>query len=416
MPGAAWAGSFASLGDLNVYSNGPSLSMSAPGPYGGQYQCTELAHRWLAIRWGEPNGHLGEAASWWDNGPSMPVPLVQHPNGGADGPQFGDIIVFGATSFDTTGHVAVVIGATATGVTVVEQNWSATAGRATIPISGTTMPPRWGLPILGWLRPTPRPYVANASGPGGYAVDGYGGVHPWGSAPWVASGAYWPGWDIARGIVRQPGKNAGYVLDGFGGLTPFGGAAPVSITGYWPGRDLARGAAIRADGKSGYVLDAFGGLHPFGGAPYVAVSGYWPNWDIARGVALRSDGTSGWVVDGFGGLHPFGGAPGVSGTGYWSGWDIVRGIAVVPGTDSGYVLDAYGPVHAFGAARALNTSFTFPSSNDGVGIVMTASGGSGGGTSYDAYIGYRNGTVATTSRSGNVPFDQAGLPINHGIA
>ena len=253
VPGPAWAGSFASLGDLNVYSNGGDLSNSTPGPYGGQYQCTELAHRWISIRYGEPrNAGLGSAASWWTDGPSAPVPLIQHPNGGADGPRFGDILVFGATSYDTTGHVAVVTGATATTVGIVEQNWSSTAGAATLPISGTTMPARWGLPVLGWLRPTAPAYApastSTTSTTGGYSVDGYGGIQPYGGAPRVSGSAYWPGWDIARGIVRQPGKDSGYVLDGFGGLHPFAqGAGPApparSVSAYTPGQDTFIGVA-----------------------------------------------------------------------------------------------------------------------------------------------------------------------------
>ena len=80
--------------------------------------------------------------------------------------------------------------------------------------------------------------------PAGYVLDGWGGIHPFGSAPSVASGGYWKGWDIARSIAMVAGPSpAGYVLDGFGGLHPFGGAPAVTVTRYW-GYDTGREVAI----------------------------------------------------------------------------------------------------------------------------------------------------------------------------
>jgi hypothetical protein len=32
-------------------------------------------------------------------------------------------------------------------------------------------------------------------------LDGWGGIHPFGTAPNVASGGYWTGWDIAVGLA-----------------------------------------------------------------------------------------------------------------------------------------------------------------------------------------------------------------------
>ena len=72
---------------------------------------------------------------------------------------------------------------------------------------------------------------------------------------------------------------------------------------YWPGWDIARGLVLRSDDSGGYVLDGYGGLHPFGTAPAITSSVYWPGWDIARGVTLRNDNTGVDVVDGAGGLH-----------------------------------------------------------------------------------------------------------------
>jgi chitodextrinase len=189
---------------------------------------------------------------------------------------------------------------------------------------------------------------------GGYVLDGFGGVHPFGGAPAAAVTAYWPGWDIARGIAATcvNGSPGGYVLDGFGGVHPFGGAPAVAVTAYWSGWDIARGIVLQSGGQGGYVLDGFGAVHPFGGAPAVAVSAYWPGWNIARGLVLSS-ATSGYVLDGFGGVHPFGGAPAVAVTAYWSGRDIARGIVLQSGGPGGYVLDGFGGVHPFGGAPAV---------------------------------------------------------------
>jgi len=40
--------------------------------------------------------------------------------------------------------------------------------------------------------------AAPAGQPGGWTLDGWGGLHAYGSAPSVQAGGYWPGWDIAR--------------------------------------------------------------------------------------------------------------------------------------------------------------------------------------------------------------------------
>lgn len=109
----------------------------------------------------------------------------------------------------------------------------------------------------------------------------------WGNA------AYWPGWNIARGVALSrpetyPESAGGYVLDGFGGVHPFRQVTnPPPATGgpWWPGWDIARGIATMPNGNGGYIVDAWGGIHPFainGKTPPPAVpSGYWPGWDIA---------------------------------------------------------------------------------------------------------------------------------------
>jgi hypothetical protein len=208
---------------------------------------------------------------------------------------------------------------------------------------------------------------------GGYVLDAFGGIHPYGGAPTLATTAYWSGWDIARGIALRPDGAGGYVLDGFGGLHPFGDAPGVASSADWPGWDIARGVALRSDGVSGYVLDGFGGLHPFGGAPDVQASAVWPGWDIARAIVLTSD-AGGYVLDGFGGLHPFGVAPVVNGSAYWPGWDIARAAAARPDGAGGYVIDGFGGVHPFGGAPALQPSASWPGWDIARGVSVAAGG------------------------------------------
>jgi hypothetical protein len=78
--------------------------------------------------------------------------------------------------------------------------------------------------------------------------------------------------------------NGGYTVDAFGGIHPFGSAPAIAPSGYWPGWDIVTGIAMASGGTGAYTLDGFGGVHPAGGAPSLTVSGYWPGWDIAIGL------------------------------------------------------------------------------------------------------------------------------------
>jgi Glycosyl hydrolases family 18 len=196
-------------------------------------------------------------------------------------------------------------------------------------------------------------------GQGGWVLDGFGGVHPFGAAPALSTSAYWARWDIARGVAVGPGGQGGYVVDGWGGVHPVGAAPPVPASAYWPRWDIARGLALNAcdpSGHSGWVLDGWGGVHPFGAAPALAPSSYWRGWDIARAIAAAcvNGQPGGWVLDGWGGVHPFGAAPALATSVYWRGWDIARGLAVLPGGGGGYVVDGWGGYHPAGGAPAVD--------------------------------------------------------------
>lgn len=138
-----------------------------------------------------------------------------------------------------------------------------------------------------------RRVVMLSDGTGGYVMDGWGALHPFAVGtnpmpPAITNSAYWFNWDIARDIALLPGSTAsnvvGVTLDGFGGVHPFGSAGAVTSMAYWPNWDIARSVQFSplstAAHPQGWVLDGFGGINPFGGAPSVP-GVYWPNSDVS---------------------------------------------------------------------------------------------------------------------------------------
>ncbi|HWW09357.1 MAG TPA: hypothetical protein VNY76_03830, partial [Candidatus Acidoferrales bacterium] len=104
-------------------------------------------------------------------------------------------------------------------------------------------------------------------------------------APYVQTTAYWQGWDIAHRFVLASSGNSGYVLDGWGGLHPFGTPNNVptapQLSAFWNGWDIARGIALLpGSGTQGYIVDGWGGFHPFGGAPGVFSAGFTPGGTV----------------------------------------------------------------------------------------------------------------------------------------
>jgi len=236
------------------------------------------------------------------------------------------------------------------------------ADGSTAPMAGTGFDnwPNWRIGRAAVLLP---------DATGGYLLDGWGGLHPFGAAVTTPSAGYWPNWDIARDIVLLPSSTAvapqGYVLDGWGGLHPFGGAPATYGGGYWPNWDIAKRAVLLSDGTGGYILDGWGGLHGFAVGnnpmPPAVASAFWPGWNIARDLTLTPGSTasnlSGVTLDGFGGVHPFGSAGAVQGEAFWPNWDIARSVRLSPQSTApnpqGWTLDGYGGLHPFGGAPAV---------------------------------------------------------------
>lgn len=230
-------------------------------------------------------------------------------------------------------------------------------------------------------------------GTGGYVMDGWGKLHPVGAAHPVDSGVYWPGWIGAREIVMAPWSSvehpAGYLLDADGGIHAFGGAPAVRGNATWPGTGIARGLVLTSNSTTqsvmGYTLDGYGGIHPFGGAPAVTGNAVWPGVDKVRGIVLNrapgSAGVQGYTLDFSGGIHPFGGAPSVVASASWPGLDVADSMigwtAARPGSPGGWVLDRQGFVHPYGSAPAVAPSKTWPGWDIARGL---AGAGSGGGS------------------------------------
>jgi hypothetical protein len=184
-------------------------------------------------------------------------------------------------------------------------------------------------------------------GAGGYVLDAFGGIHPFGFVPLLTGGPYWRGWGIARDLVLRPGGGA-YVLDGWGGVHTVGGAPPIRGGPSFAGHDIAR--KIMLVGSGAEILDGYGGIHPAGGAPRVAIGAYWPGWDIARDLRTAPSGVGGYVLDGLGAAWPFGGAP-LLPTPYF-GSDVARSLLLLPG-GGGYSLRDSGQLVPFGGAPSV---------------------------------------------------------------
>jgi hypothetical protein len=222
-------------------------------------------------------------------------------------------------------------------------------------LSGTCPPDRLA---FGGSQATECPLSIRAAGraiagtsAGYYVLNGNGSVRAVGVSSYGAPAF---GFDIARDITMMPDGLGYVILDGFGGIHLYGSAAtsPLrNLIGPYFNFDIARQIVVTSTGRGFYILDGFGGVHVAGDA--TTPSGrypYWPGWDIARSMAVTQDGRGLVLLDGFGSVWPVG-TVAMRGTTFF-GWDIARDIVVSPDGQGYAVLDGFGAVHPYGNAPA----------------------------------------------------------------
>jgi hypothetical protein len=141
---------------INAYQNGPKLDsvVNWHGQYGLEFQCTELAYRFLCQHYQlcqKKTGAYGNAKAWYTNYQDPVLKQLQRfDNSGTEPPQPGDALVFGNGKY---GHVAIVSrvdeGGATPAVGVLEQNvyngshrYQYTAANGHYTVKGA----------LGWMR------------------------------------------------------------------------------------------------------------------------------------------------------------------------------------------------------------------------------------------------------------------------
>lgn len=158
---------------ITAHQNGPVIDhvILPQGPYGYQYQCTELAYRFVCQHFDmceKKTGAYGNAEAWYDNY-ADPVlgKMLRFANGGSEPPRPGDILV--ATN-GKYGHVAIVKSVADGLVHVLEQNvYQGSHAYVITSANGThTMAAKWA----GWLRSPSGPAECEGSEPQSDCVDG----------------------------------------------------------------------------------------------------------------------------------------------------------------------------------------------------------------------------------------------------
>ena len=348
VPGYQWAGQqSAGLGDLNVYSNGDG-NQDKSTTFGLSYECVELAQRYAAVRFGEqPVWPVAAAYQMWAAGPHLAIPFVQHPNGGGDAPQSGDLIIFGAVSGASFGHVAVVADTGSDYVDIVEQNWDNVnpTGTARLSISGTTMPARNGLPIIGWLRSSNaaapyKPVVITKAG----QVIGYAGATTYGGPASLA---------LAQPLVGAIGTPSGrgyWMVAGDGGVFSYGDAQFFGSTGNLRLNQPVVGMAATPDGQGYWLVASDGGIFSFGDAQFYGSTGNIVLNKPVVGMAPTPDGKGYWMVASDGGIFSFGDAQFYGSTGNIVLNKPVTGMAPTHDGKGYWMVASDGGVFTFGDA------------------------------------------------------------------
>ena len=382
VPGYQWAGQTAAgLGDLNVYSNGTG-SQDQSSLYGLSYECVELAQRFAAVRYGEQKvWPISAAFQMWAAGPNLIIPFLQHPNGGADAPQSGDLLIFNAVTGDPYGHVAVVADTGPDYVDIVEQNWDNLnpVGTARLTITGTTMPARNGVPIIGWLRSSNasapyKPVVITKDG----RVFGYAGATTYGGPASLA---------LAQPLVGAMGTPTGkgyWMVAGDGGIFSYGDALFYGSTGNIKLNQPIVGMAATPSGKGYWLVAGDGGIFSFGDARFYGSTGDLKLNKPVVGMAPTPDGLGYWMVASDGGIFSFGDAAFYGSTGNIVLNKPINGMAVANDGKGYWMVASDGGIFAFGDAGFYGSAggISVPSpvsrmttTNDGKGYWLSTSGG-----------------------------------------
>ncbi|HZS13166.1 MAG TPA: CHAP domain-containing protein [Candidatus Dormibacteraeota bacterium] len=383
VPTSQWVSpEVAELGNFNVYSNGTG-SQDQSSTYGLAYECVELAQRFAAVRYGEQKvWPISYAYQMWDAAPTLSIPLLQLPNGGAQPPQTGDLLIFNHSTAAPFGHVAVVADTGPGYVDIVEQNWgnSSPTGTARLPIDGTTMPDRSGVPIIGWLRSSTsalpfKPTLITQSG----LVYPVAGASNFGGPVSLA---------LASPIVGAAGTPDGkgyWMVGSDGGIFSYGDAQFYGTTAGTKLNAPVIGMTATHDGKGYWLVAADGGIFSFGDARFYGSTGGMKLNAPVVGMAPTPDGNGYWMVASDGGIFSFGDAQFWGSTGGMRLNKPVNGMAPTA-TGNGYWLVASdGGIFSFGDARFFGSAggIQVPSpvvrmtaSSDGNGYWLATSGGS----------------------------------------
>ena len=227
--------------------------------------------------------------------------------------------------------------------------------------------------LTGLTIPHPGRRVTTNPRGGFYTLAPDGAVTAFDGAPYLGSPAI-PG-GLARGLAVAPDGLGYLVLDGFGGVHKYGSAARGALgrrtTAYF-GFDIARDIVLTPDGRGYTVLDGYGGLHTGGAAPRYSL-GYWPGWDIIRAFAYSPTGTGAYLLDGFGGVH-VGGDAVKRRTGSWVGRDFARDIVIAPDNAGYAVVDAFGGVHRAGSAPRPGANWAYARWDHAGGVALVNGG------------------------------------------
>ncbi len=241
-------------------------NVSTTSPYG--FQCVDLPQRlYYKLGWYGREQFAGVDYAYQIYADAASLGFQAHANGSGYTPVPGDMIVEGATSGNSAGHVAVVDHVSGDSIYATEENASPT-GWHTYTLSGSTITGGYG-PVLGTVHapadhlgsPPPNP----PANPPAVAVTGSGTAYVF----WKGTeGNLWEAQGPADGALGAPYRV---------GMGPLGSAPAVGVDSkgdtyvYWKGTNGNLWEAYWTGSKWTGPIDQ--GMGTLGSAPAVAVTG-----------------------------------------------------------------------------------------------------------------------------------------------